>query len=171
MKQGYFQDPDDAGRMRYYFLTPGPPAPRSCNTCNGHISSCVKSPSATVTWSSQIQAESPPSASSLKNTGYKVEIKGIFRYREERSSRLCVRTDTASFRRAGPSYTVWPHRYQQQRVERSSSMKPGFPVICIKKYIYQSYNVIPQVDQEQCNRITIRPPYLYLNYVLSYVIT
>lgn len=54
VKQGYFWNPEDAGRMKYYFLTapPGPPDPRNWNICNGHMSICVMHPWAAVTWSS-----------------------------------------------------------------------------------------------------------------------
>lgn len=58
-----------------------------------------------------------------------------------------------------------------ERAEATAPMRIRFPVIYTKKCIYQSYTVILQVNQEQCNTIMIRIPYLYLSYVPSYVVT
>lgn len=66
-----------------------PPAPRSCNICNGHISSSGKSPSATVTWSSQIQVESPPWASSQKTQGVRWKSKEFLDKRREKQQIVC----------------------------------------------------------------------------------
>lgn len=58
-----------------------------------------------------------------------------------------------------------------ERAEAIMPMRIRFPVIYTKKCFYQPYNVILQVNQEQCNTIMIKTPYLYLSYVPSYVVT